>query len=1063
MKRILLTAIFSVLAYCFLMIASSAATEITDDGSLLLGAPTIEGVDTSGVSATVGLKYSFDEATKTAKVISRGNYAGGADTVIAIPSTVTYNGVQYTVTEIAARVFNGLTCNEIYVPDTVTRIAGGSQNGCFGNMKVYAVYIGKGISAIERETFSGTQGIGIFVCKSKVTEIGAYAFNQVNSTSDTQVVEYELDLSNVITINDNAFAGCHLIQSINLGSCIRYIGSNAFINAQKMKGTVIIPEDCEIKTSCFNNCHSLSAVIVRVKEGTVRTIPQEFLSAAGKSGFIFVIDGPAVVANATTAFPGVNNQKLYMPTKEMLQTFLDSYVAANSYIGRIKCFTYYTCDGVVYTCDEKGVLTAVDTEFSHFYAPMVYVEADCTHFARNAEICYCCEDEKISWQGDEYGDHDFETSTKLPTCRSKGYTEYDCTICSLQYVSDWVNETEHQIEPDAYTLNGNMITISYKCSNCGFDVKTETVSLVNKTYIEGYGLFDATLEYVNVSANGVATPSNVAFNEAVIYFPSYVEINGEIVEVKTVQGFKGKSLKAIYVPDTVTSMPYVGGGAFGDIGTLTNVVVGKGVTEIDRETFSMGNGATFEEFVLKGTITKIGTYALQKVNAASEMKGYEFNTALTYVGQYVNLRGNILKEVYIKYSCDLSEKFAFNGAVGLKTCYIEGGSTAETAKILTQEMFSGDAVYPSIVINGYAIPGGNHISPTRGANFFFATQDAMIEFIKAAGKGNFQGNERFGVSAFYCCADTIRWRINKENISADATINSFYHDSYEMYHVAKDRKCYACGENMSNDIVDPVEHKYDGGVITVAPNCNSLGKIVYTCLICGETKEYSIFRDYTTHIYLETVDYSQGFDNQGKYLCQCTICSEIKSEATLDAIFKALGYSVRQDGKALHGGFTIDTDALKFYNEWAVSNGKTVLEFGIIMSNSGTVTVVDGKYTGGKGVMVCAGNNLYSRIGYTISGYSATKALVDLDLVIALYVDDGEKMSLIQWDATATDTVDASINGEKITVNSIDLATVASATLDAIENNEENALFIEKLEEIVNVAKVVATVSSDDE
>ena len=206
-----------------------------------------------------------------------------------------------------------------------------------------------------------------------------------------------------------------------------------------------------------------------------------------------------------------------------------------------------------------------------------------------------------------------------------------------------------------------------------------------------------------------------------------------------------------------------------------------------------------------------------------------------------------------------------------------------------------------------------------------------------------------------------------------------------------------------------------------------------------------------------------NFGEKGKKSITCDYdnCNG-KSTVDADPIFTAEGYSVREDGKALLGGYKIDTEALKAYN--AANNTK--LTYGIVMSNAANVEF-DGNnaYVGGKGVMVSENSESYSTVKYTISGFSNTEALVDLDLVITLYVVDGNNnMSFVQSD-TSLKGANADINGVNVALNVVSLRYIANKTLEEDDtiNNEENATYKAVLEAIKNTPITTVPTSTDEQ
>ena len=176
-----------------------------------------------------------------------------------------------------------------------------------------------------------------------------------------------------------------------------------------------------------------------------------------------------------------------------------------------------------------------------------------------------------------------------------------------------------------------------------------------------------------------------------------------------------------------------------------------------------------------------------------------------------------------------------------------------------------------------------------------------------------------------------------------------------------------------------------------------------------------------------------AYDKEGVITVLCGYGCEGMDEIAAEPIFTAEGYSIREDGKALLGGYKINSEALKAYNEF---NGEK-LTYGIVMSNAANVVITDGEYTGGKGIMATENNESYTTVKYVISGFSAIEQLADLNLVITLYVVDENGMSFIQND-TAYDSANANVDGTNIAINAITFGYIAQKTIDEDKTIEED-------------------------
>ena len=1006
-KRFFLFSALVIVIMCMLAISVGAATTITDDetDNLTLGACTIVGLDDVTIPApTVGLAYTLDDATMTASVSGRGSFLNGE---LVIPSSVTYGGNTYDVTKIESGIFNSgkgtRRSYNIYVPDSVTFIAGGSNVGAFGNSTITKVYIGSGLTSIEQETFSGSNGFEVFVCKSKPTIIGKNAFNQ-NTPSSNGMSRMELDLSNVTRFEDFAFNGATILKSLSLvlSDSVEYIGSSAFVSS-KVNGSIIIPEGCTLSYRSFNGT-SLERAIIEVAENETKILPQELFSGAD-GGLTLIITGPAI-AGGDHIFSG-NSTSVYMPSYDMIE---DLVVSASTKSGneRIGANTYYSCeDGEKYSATQAGVITVIGDAETHIYTEQaVHFPADCTRYERDAYICYVCGDEQVVSQGNVLSKHIFKVTTKAPSCQSSGYSEYICTVCGHEESAHFTKKTEHNPSVISYEIKENaIVTVTKKCEYCNETVETEDISLVNKCYIEGYGLFNATMEYVSVSSDGVATPSSATFNNAVIFFPSYVEINGEIVEVKTVQGFKRYSIKGVYIPDTVTRIAGgSGSGCFGDIGTLKNIVVGKGVDTIEQEVFCIGNGATLDEFIFKNTIKSLGTFCLAQVKASSADMPYEFNTALEYVGKQVNLNGNIIREARLVKGCDLSQKFAFNNANGLLSVYIVGGDTPETALDIGQE-FASNTCTKYYYVKGYiTVSGQAALSGQNNSRVYMQNKEAIVLFTNAMKQQGYAS--RMNTAVFMDCETKTAWYVSDTTEIAKHSTVAFNHgectqetESTCAQAGTKTTYCYVCDTVISTSEAELEDHIFDGGKITKMPTNEELGEIVYSCLGCGKTQTEQIEKLSLDHICIVSIYYENGYASIGTQNAMCPDCNYTEN-ATLEPLFTVLGYSVSEDKTGITSGYKINLEVLEYYERVA---GK--LDFGFIVadasdaSSKGLIDEGGSLVDGVRGCKLSISSRAYSYIDVKLVGVS-TDTQRATDFILAVYVtaqnDETKEISFVQ-------------------------------------------------------------------
>lgn len=1040
-NKVFLLLALTLLVVLVMCLGVSAAETVTDDATdtLTLGACTINGVDASKIpSPTVGLVYTLDSTTKTASVSGRGSFTGGN---LVFPSTVTYGGKTYNVTRIENYLFNNgngtRLSYSIYVPDSITTIVGGNGRGTFGNSNLDKVYIGSGLTVIDTETFSGSRGLSVFVCKSKPTKIGKYAFNGMSAGSNG-ISEYELDLSSVVRFEEVAFNGATFLRELTLGENVEYIGSQAFLNCSNMNGDIIIPQDCVVSYRCFNGTN-LDRVIIRVKEGETFNAPVEMFSGA-YGNLTVIFDGPALADNYFFSGRSADYKThVHFQTYSQIEAFVKS-VSEKAGNDRISGAIFYSCDeGEYYTASSAGVITKQGELDAHVYTEEpVHYEKDCSRYERYAYTCYCCGDEQIESQGTELGEHVCEIITKEANCQSMGYIQYVCTVCDYEETVHFYDKSSHSATVIEYVKKDYATLVAtYKCEHCNTIVKVEDVSLVNKCYIAGYGqeLFDASMTYVSVDEYGVATPSGASFNNAVIYFPSCVKIGENIVEVKTVQGFKALSIKSIYIPDSVTRIAGGSGtGCFGDISTLKNIVVGSGVSELEQEVFCMGNGATLDEFIFKGTITSMKFKCLNAVKASSTSIPYEFNTYLSYVGMQVNLDGNIIRTATIAKGCNLSEKFAFNDANGLTTVYIEGGDTPETALDLGQE-FTSNTATTAYYIKGYVTVSGQALLSGLGDTRIYMQNTTAIDLLASAIISQ-SYKDRMKKATFFDCATETAWYVDQSGTRTKHSSVQFAHGGiYETVAPSCDKngtsieKCYICGDTVASTELEKLEHSFDGGTITKMPTTTEKGTIVYTCFGCGDSFEKEILVALGTHKEAIKVYYTNGFDNKGTSIKTCSHCDYTQT-IELDAIFVLLGYSIKQDKSAITCGYEINLEALSYYE-----NNVGKLEFGVILTNASDVStkgLLDESYnlvSGVRGYKTEITNRGIVNLDVCVKG-AITEELRNFDFLLSLYIyadsdaNEEAEMHYIQHSMLSGENNQISVGNQAFNTISINRALV---------------------------------------
>lgn len=171
----------------------------------------IAGVETFFASDTQvdGIWYNFDSNTKTASVTYRGSYYSNEYSgSVSIPSSITYNGITYSVTSIGERAFcDCADLTSITIPNSVTNI-------------------------------------------------GMFAFLRCDGLTS-------IDIPNsVISIGTDAFCNCSNITSVSLGNNVTNIEYGAFLECSNLISISIPGSVTSIGESAFSKCLSLIEIVV---------------------------------------------------------------------------------------------------------------------------------------------------------------------------------------------------------------------------------------------------------------------------------------------------------------------------------------------------------------------------------------------------------------------------------------------------------------------------------------------------------------------------------------------------------------------------------------------------------------------------------------------------------------------------------------------------------------------------------------------------------------------------------------------------------------------------------
>ena len=199
-----------------------------------------------------GIWYNLVSKAKQAEVTYKGSgeYSGS----ITIPATVTYEGVNYSVTRIgnwAFEEYSGLTT--INIPESVTSIGDGAFYYCRG---LTTINIPESVTSIGDNAFNYCSSLTAINIPEGVTSIGDYTFANCSRLTEITIPE------GVTSIGFSAFSGCSSLTAINIPEGVTSIGGYTFSGCSGLTAITIPEGVTSIGNNAFEGCSGLTAITI---------------------------------------------------------------------------------------------------------------------------------------------------------------------------------------------------------------------------------------------------------------------------------------------------------------------------------------------------------------------------------------------------------------------------------------------------------------------------------------------------------------------------------------------------------------------------------------------------------------------------------------------------------------------------------------------------------------------------------------------------------------------------------------------------------------------------------
>ena len=194
-----------------------------------------------------GIYYNLDQETKEAEVTYKEYRFNSYSSDVVIPSSITYNGVEYSVTSIGSEAFrNNSSLTSVTIPNSVTSIGG---LAFYGGSNLSSITIPNSVTSIGESAFFNSGWYNSL--PDGLIYAGLVVYGYKGRRPIGASVEIKEGTKGIAT---HAFQYCSGLTSITIPNSITRIGEGAFEDCSGLTSITIPNSVTDVGFVAFQGC-----------------------------------------------------------------------------------------------------------------------------------------------------------------------------------------------------------------------------------------------------------------------------------------------------------------------------------------------------------------------------------------------------------------------------------------------------------------------------------------------------------------------------------------------------------------------------------------------------------------------------------------------------------------------------------------------------------------------------------------------------------------------------------------------------------------------------------------